>query len=25
VSVRKLREVLPDSVKVIQYGGRWIK
>ncbi len=25
VSVRKLREALPDNVKVIQYGGRWIK
>lgn len=25
VSVRKLREALPSSVKVIQYGGRWIK
>jgi len=25
VTVRKLREVLPPSVKVLQYGGRWIK
>ena len=25
VSVRKLRAALPSHVKVIQYGGRWIK
>lgn len=25
VTVKRLREMLPDKIKVIQYGGRWIK
>jgi len=25
VTVKKLREMLPDKIKIIQYGGRWIR